>query len=241
MKRQPLILAAALALGALAALPVQAHERFRFFGDEPCDEPLGTGACVTGAIGNNVEPTFEDEISSFDFFLFYEDGSEDGNVISTGDGDEVTFELVDFLQLEDDAIDAQILNQQTMPTPRETFSTQGRYQNKVRFVDDGTIGYIVKACFQDLVEQEDESPADPYVPMAEPLCIEQKWVCGQGSQDPRNNEGDPEFDGGFHQFSCVADAPPFGATSTPEDVHSKDRQKDKDRDNFSDPTPPPQE
>lgn len=245
IKRLPIIVTA-LAVSLGAVLPSLAHERIRFDENGVCtDNCQGgngiAGEIVSGAIGNNNEPSFEDEINGFDFFLFYEDGSADGNVISTGDGDKVTFEFVDFLQLEDDAIDAQILNQQPMPTPRETFSTQGRYQNKVRYVDDGTVGYIVKACVQDLVEQEDDNAADPYEPMDQPICFEHKSVCGQGSQDPRNNEGDPEFDGGFHQFSCVADAPPFGATSTPEDAHGKDKQKDKDRDQFSDPTPPPQE
>lgn len=229
MKKQPLIVAAALAMGAFAALPAQAHERFRL--GSGCPEPLGTGACVTGAIGSNNEPAKEDELNGFDFFLFYEDGSEDGNVISTRGGDTVTFESVNFLFLKEDKLDAEVLNEQPMPLPTEAFANAGRYQNKVRYVDDGAIGYVVKACFQDLVEQEDDAPADSYVPMAEPLCVDQKWVCGEGSQDPRNDPADPEADGRFHQFGCVFDAEPFGAK--PPEKDGIDRRKDKDNDKFT--------
>lgn len=229
MKTQPLIVFAALAMGALATLPAQAHERFRF--GSGCPEPLGTGACVTGAIGSHNEPAFEDEINGLDFFLFYEDGSDDGNVISTRGGDTVTFESVDFLFLKDDLLDAEVLNEQPMPLPTEAFGENGAYRNNVRFVDEGAIGYVVKACFQDLVEQEDDNAADPYVPMAEPLCIDQKWVCGEGSQDPRNDPDDPEADGRFHQFGCVFDAKPFGAK--PPEKDGIDRRKDKDNDRFS--------
>ncbi len=229
MKTQPLIMAVALAMGALATLPAQAHERFRF--GSGCPEPLGTGACVTGAIGSHDEPAREDEPNGLDFFLFYEDGSEDGNVISTRGGDEVKFEFVKFLFLKEDKLDAEVLNEQPMPLPTEAFGEEARYQNNVRYVDDGAIGYVVKACFQDLVEQEDESPAENYVPMAEPLCIDQKWVCGEGSQDPRNDPDDPEFDDRFHQFGCVFDSEPFGAK--PPEKNGIDRRKDRDNDKFS--------
>lgn len=216
-------------MATLAALPSQAHEMFRF--GSGCPEPLGTGACVTGFIGTNGDPAYEDEINGLDFFLRYQDGSDDGNTISTRGGDTVTFEFVNFLFLKEDALNAEVLNQQPMPLPAEKFREDGRYENKVRYVEDGAIGYVVKACFQDLVEQKDDDPADPYVPMAEPLCMDQKWVCGEGSQDPRNDPADPAYDGRFYEFECVFDAEPFGAK--PPKNHGIDRRKDKDNDRFS--------
>jgi hypothetical protein len=127
------------------------------------------------------------------------------------------------------------------PTNSQPDTTRNKYINTFIPTDSGIYGYELHGCIEDNVQQPDDDMSDNYQPTKYcfgnvPANTENNpalvAICGAGSQDPRNNPGDPEETptNHTHSFGCITDTPTFGAE---QGIGGKNLDGYKDSDKFN--------
>lgn len=197
MKKPVLILVRGVALAAaLQSIEVMAHE------GRIIEDATGTGVTMSLTVGHRTEPAVEDQMNRFDAFMrFDKDG--DGKYtdpVDVRNGDTVNI-TVRVLLLGDDEYDAKVLDSaELVGRLRQDGDLDFRYNIDYMPTVDGPYGFEITGTVTS---------------GASTIEIDEKYVCGGGSQNPGGG------------FSCISDAQAFPENGT------KANNAHKDNDNYS--------
>jgi len=134
------------------------------------------GGALQISVGFRDEPAFEDQVNAVDVFVRRSDGT------GVSGPDNVVALLVEVQLRTTDAFDAPSVASAELGAPRLAFGTTDRYNASFKPTADGAYAFRVRGRIHDVTGG------------AEPVEIDETFVCGGGAQDARGRA-----------FGCVED------------------------------------
>ncbi len=206
---QKTALMAGLALASsLTVSDAMAHESRVIVGADPVNDVYEM------VVGFHIEPAFEDSYNGLDLFLFYDDGSSDGEAVNTNNGDIVNVTTLEVMRLDmqiqptDPNFASHVLQTYTFDlndrnqTPRLSFGTTNRYKNHFRPTRNGVYAFHLVGSLQNVNPDPDDDGAATNTPTG-PTSFDETFVCGPGGTLDIDDQGVP------HSFNCIQDITAF--------------------------------
>jgi hypothetical protein len=190
-----------------------AHESRTIVGADPTQDVYEI------IFGFSVEPAFEDSFNGGQIFLFYDDGSSDGEAVNTRNGDIVNFTNVEVMYLDqqtrpdDPSFSSHVVRTYAFdlndPTqlPRIAFGSTNEYKNHFRPARDGAYAIRVAGSIQD-VNHDPDDEAGTNTPTGL-TTFDETFSCQGGTLDV-----DPATGQVLSRFNCVVDITSFPGPSS---------------------------